>query len=510
MSPRAYIPDESAIRIKAVPRMLKQGKIGGKILIHRAIISSLEAKGEIGDLSGISGLNELRLACAEMGVDMEYVGDGLQAEKGGNMRQALSEMALALDASIVTCDPIMAKLAEALGAKVVYEAPDRILKLEEIFSGDVMSLHLKEGVPPRVKKGVPSKWFFEDLQDDPLSREDLEMIISQITQDVYASLGEEAFIEVSKPGATIMQLRDYRIVITRPPFSDGLEITIVGPILRRRLKDYNLPPRLIERLESGAEGIMIAGPPGMGKSTFAQALAEHYRSLNKVVKTIESPRDLQLPPDITQYSKSASKEGELHDVLLLSRPDYTIFDEMRDEDDFKVFIDLRLAGIGMVGVMHATNPIDAIQRVANKVDVGVLPSIVDTVIFMDGGTVSKIHTLEMTVKVPAGLRRGDLARPTVLVKNFMTGDVEYELYVFGERTFVVPMKRAASEGSDRNRALISKILARHVPEYDVDVDDEAVRLFIPSEYKRAYLKKCQSRILKLCKRLNLQLEVASD
>ncbi|MEM2735325.1 MAG: ATPase, partial [Candidatus Bathyarchaeia archaeon] len=137
-------------------------------------------------------------------------------------------------------------------------------------------------------------------------------------------------------------------------------------------------------------------------------------------------------------------------------------------------------------------------------------SIVDTVIFMDGGVVSKIHTLEMTVKVPAGLRRGDLARPTVLVKNFATGEVEYELYVFGERTFVVPIKRPAGEGGDRNRALIAKILSRHVPEYDVDIDEEAVRLFIPSEYKRAYLKKCQSRILKLCKRLNLQLEVASD
>jgi len=507
MSPMAYIPDESAIRIKAVPRMLRQGKICGRILVHRAIISSLEAKGGSGDLSGISGLNELRLACAEKGVGLEYIGDGIQVD---NPRQALGEMALALDASIVTCDPIMARLAEALGAKVVYESPERTLRLEDVFSGDVMSLHLKEGVPPRVKRGAPSKWFFENLREEPISREDLEVIISQMTQDVYASLGEEAFIEVSKPGATIMQFRDYRIVITRPPFSDGLEITVVRPILKRRLKDYGLPAKMVERIEGGAEGIMIAGPPGMGKTTFAQALAEHYRSLKKVVKTIESPRDLQLPPDITQYSKSASREGELHDVLLLSRPDYTIFDEMRDEEDFKVFIDLRLAGIGMVGVIHATNPIDAIQRVANKVDVGVLPSIVDTVIFMDGGVVSKIHTLEMTVKVPAGLRRGDLSRPTVLVKNFMTGEVEYELYVFGERTFFVPLKRPIGEGGDRNKALVAKILSRHVPEYDVDVDGEAVRLFIPSEHRRAYLKKCQSRILKLCKRLNLQLEVASD
>jgi len=220
------------------------------------------------------------------------------------------------------------------------------------------------------------------------------LILAQIMEQTYSSLGEGAFIEVDKLGVTIIQLNDLRVVVTRPAFSEGLEITITKPMLKRSLEDYNIPRQMMTRFEEQAEGILIAGPPGMGKSTFAQALAEYYHSLGKVVKTIESPRDLNLPPDITQYSKKAVKKGELHDVLLLSKPDYTIFDEMRGEDDFKIFIDLRFAGVGMVGVLHGTNPMDTIRRIAHKVDIGVLPSVVDTLIFMNEGLVSHIYTLD--------------------------------------------------------------------------------------------------------------------
>jgi ATPase len=266
---------------------------------------------------------------------------------------------------------------------------------------------------------------------------------------------------------------------------------------------------LLNRLVERAEGILIAGPPGMGKSTFAQALAEYYRNLKRVVKTIESPRDLQLPSDVTQYSKSASKEGELYDVLLLSRPDYTVFDEMRGPEDFEIFIDLRLAGIGMVGVIHATTPIDAIQRIANRVEIGVLPSIIDTVIFMDHGEVSKIYVLEMVVKVPMGLKKADLSRPTVLVKNFLTGEVEYELYVFGERTFIVPVERGEHPENSRIGSLVSSVLSRYVRGYDFRVEDGVLKLRIPPEYMKIYVKRCQRKLYRLCRELNINLQVTS-
>jgi ATPase len=237
-------------------------------------------------------------------------------------------------------------------------------------------------------------------------------------------------------------------VIVKPPFSDGYEVTAVRPIRQLSIEDYNLPYELIERLGKRAEGILIAGAPGEGKSTFAQALAEFYMEQGKVVKTIEAPRDLQLPMDITQYSKAKTDSTSLHDILLLSRPDYTIFDEMRTTDDFELFIDLRLAGVGMVGIVHATSPIDAIQRFVERIDLGMIPSVLDTVIFLKGGEIKKVYEVVMVAKVPHGLTKEELARPVVEVRDFFTKRVEYELYVFGKRVFVIPVSRPTRESID--------------------------------------------------------------
>jgi ATPase len=46
---------------------------------------------------------------------------------------------------------------------------------------------------------------------------------------------------------------------------------------------------------------------------------------------------------------------------------------------------MRLAGVGMIGVVHATRAIDAIQRLIGRVELGMIPQVVDTVIFIDKG-----------------------------------------------------------------------------------------------------------------------------
>jgi ATPase len=318
----------------------------------------------------------------------------------------------------------------------------------------------------------------------------------------------QGFVEIDKSGSTIIQLKDLRIVITRPPFSDGLEITAVKPLVKRSLEEYNLADKLVERLRTQAEGILIAGAPGMGKSTFAQALAEFYRSMNKVVKTIESPRDLQLPPDVTQYSKTAAEPSELHDVLLLSRPDYTIYDELRDTNDFNIFIDLRLAGIGMVGVIHATTPMDAIQRFTGRTDLGLIPSIIDTVIFMKEGEVSKIYTLETVVKIPKGMRNADLARPTIIVKNFLTGEVEYELYVFGEQTFIVPVRKKKTGYEEKLKEEVQAIVHNQISDFDIRVEGDRLILYANKEDIPILVKKYNKKLNRFAKRINMNIEIS--
>jgi len=165
------------------------------------------------------------------------------------------------------------------------------------------------------------------------------MPFNQISSEIIEAAGavSDGFIEIERQGSTIVQLGSFRIVITRPPFSDGWEITAVRPVKKLNLDDYKLSEKLTNRIAKQAEGMLIAGPPGAGKSTFAQALAEYYAGQNKIVKTVEAPRDLQLSDNITQYSITHGSPQEIHDILLLSRPDYTIFDEMRNTPDFALF-----------------------------------------------------------------------------------------------------------------------------------------------------------------------------
>jgi len=503
MQGELYLPDLSALQLKSVVHLIEAGLLHGKILLHRGLLAEAEKQASEGDTLALEGLEKLVAACNARGVELEYIG-----RDSDGRRLTILEEARRRKASLLTCDPITAKIASSLGVKVVYELPPPPLLIHELFGEGIMSLHLKEGLPPRVKRGAPMSWRLDEVMDRPVTREEMELILAHLMKEAYTTLGVEAFLEVDKPGVKIFQLRNFRVVSTRPPFSDGFELTIVRPIIKRDLSDYNLPLKVLERLEFQAEGILIAGPPGMGKSTFAQALAEHYKSLNKIVKTVESPRDLQVSAEITQYSKSASKNDELHDVLLLSRPDYTIFDEIRGPEDFDLFVDLRLAGIGMIGVIHATTPIDAIQRIANRIDIGTLPSVIDTVIFMDKGEIAEIYALEMTVKVPAGLKKEDLARPTVIVKDFLTDKPKFELYVFGERSFVVPVKKAKAEAEVMSKPAfkISSVLHEHIPDFRIEEKGKVIRIYIPERYYRTYIRKCQNKLLKIARRYRVNVE----
>ena len=300
-----------------------------------------------------------------------------------------------------------------------------------------MSVHLRENTEPYAKRGLPGKWDFIQLEKKKLKQEFLIDLSKEIVEE--AKIRDTGYIEIDRRGSTIIQLGNFRIVITRPPLSDGYEITAVRPIKKLNLEDYKLSEKLRKRLYSQAEGVLIAGAPGEGKSTFTSALAEFYASQNKIVKTIEAPRDLQLSDNITQYAISHSSSQEIHDILLLSRPDYTVFDEMRNIEDFRLFADLRLAGIGLAGVVHATNPVDAIQRFIGKTELGMIPQIVDTVVFIKAGQVHKVLSLKIMVKVPSGMIEEDLARPVVEIRDFETGALEFEIYSYGDQTTIVPV-----------------------------------------------------------------------
>ena len=307
----------------------------------------------------------------------------------------------------------------------------------KFFTPETMSVHLKQGQKPLGKIGKPGSFLLEEIDDTTITNITLEKIISEILDSAESS--ESTNIEISKKNALVIQYRDYRITITRPPFSDAIEITIVHPIIKLSLDDYGISEKLMNRLTEKAEGILISGPPGSGKSTLASGLANYYHSQNKIVKTFESPRDLQVDEGVTQYTKLDGSFENSADILLLVRPDYTIFDEVRRRQDFHIFSDLRLAGVGMVGVLHANSPIDAVQRFIGKIELGTIPSVIDTVVFVKDGEIKKVYGLRLKVKVPSGMFERDLARPVIEIQDFETQNLEYEIYTFGEENVIIPV-----------------------------------------------------------------------
>ena len=442
------IPDTSVIIEGLVSKKIKNKELKvDSIIIHEAVIAELEHQANLGKAIGFLGLTEIK-EIRELAKDFELKFEGVRPKAVeirnaslGEIDSMIRQLAYEQDATLITSDKVQSEVALARGIKLIYFKPEtaiRKLKLEKFFDETTMSVHLRENVMPYAKKGFPGNWKFISLRKKELTQDEVQDISREIIED--AKLRKDGFIEIERAGSTIVQLGLYRIVITKPPFSDGWEITAVRPVRKLNLEDYKLTEKLRQRIAEQAEGILVAGAPGMGKTTFAQALAEFYATKEKIVKTVEAPRDLILPENITQYSISHGDAQEIHDILLLSRPDYTIFDEMRNTDDFKLFADLRLAGVGMVGVVHATKPVDAIQRFIGRVEMGVIPQIIDTVVFIKNGFINKVLGLRMVVKVPSGMTEADLARPVVVINDFETGKLEYEIYSYGEQTVVVPVQ----------------------------------------------------------------------
>jgi ATPase len=108
-----------------------------------------------------------------------------------------------------------------------------------------------------------------------------------------------------------------------------------------------------------------------------------------------------LADEVVQYSFHHGTHDEIRDILLLSRPDFTVYDEIRNTSDFVLYKDLRLTGIGLIGVIHATQAIDSVQRFIGVLSLGMIPQVIDTVLFIKGGRVDTVYTLSFTVKAPS-------------------------------------------------------------------------------------------------------------
>jgi ATPase len=518
------VPDTSTIVAGGISKILEEGKIEEHpftgvviaeridgIIIPEAVVAELEAQANFGRISGFRGLAEIekivRIA-KERNIPVEFAGrrpsiDEIKLAKGGEIDSMIREIAKSANAVLVTSDRVQSLIARAKGIETIYVKP-RIIRPEEtkimtFFTPDTASVHLREGVPPYAKRGKIGALKLVKLRDELISYEELSEIADEIIE--AAKQDEESSIEIERKGATVVQLRDVRIAIAERPFADRMEITAVRPIAKVSIDEYGVSDELKRRIVERQRGILIAGPPGAGKSTFAASVANYLLDHGYVVKTMESPRDLMVRDEITQYAPLEGDMALTSDILLLVRPDYTIYDELRKTSDFQVFADMRLAGVGMIGVTHATRAIDAVQRMIGRVELGIIPQVVDTVIFIEAGKISKVYELDFTVKVPSGMFEADLARPVIEVRDFESKRVEFEIYTFGEQVVVMPV-----QSDERLKKAVEEKISQFLDDFEVVVSGRRAVVKVPESQIPKLLGKKGKRI----KRLEDELKVSID
>lgn len=379
--------------------------------------------------------------------------------------------------------------------------------IQKFFDANTMSVHIKIWDKIRKKIWQPWKWWFEVIDkvvDENYYNEILSDINSFLDSDIRDEAGNSISwtLEISGQYHKVIQIQDYRIVVVFRPLSDQNEITIVRPVRFLHIADYNMEAKVYDFLLNTSRWILICGSPGSGKTTFTQALIEEYSKFDKIIKTVESPRDLKVPNSVVQYSFNHSSYSDIRDILLLSRPDYTIYDEVRNVEDFRLFADLRMAGIGLIGVIHATQAIDAVQRFVANVEMWIISQIIDTIVYIKNGKIEHIYTIELAVKVPQGMKSDDLARPVILVNDFMTDKPVYEIYSYGEQVVVIPLSKVQNVQAGQNKFLITKIKEYLTSIYDFGFVLEAdeygsLVLFVPKSKKPAVIGKAWSNINKV-------------
>lgn len=526
--PMRIVPDTSVVVDGRITHLVESGEYeGAEIVVPEAVVAELEAQANKGHESGFAGLDELaRLQdLTKMGrVKISFVGErpsveAIELASSGAIDAIIRRVAGEVKGTLLTSDRVQAAVAGATGIDYRYMRPvvDQAPKPEELaltkfFTPDTMSVHLKADCLPHAKRGDLKDLRYEAVGHDRFNHQTLSKMSNEIIE--AARRDPQSFLELERHGATVVQLGTMRVVIARPPFSDAIEITAVRPVKRLRLEDYHLEESITDRFLEYSRGIFISGPPGSGKSTLAQAVATWLHDKEKVVKTMEQPRDLQVDDDVTQYAPLDGDMALTGDVLLLVRPDYVIYDEVRKTSDFVTFADMRLAGVGLIGVTHANRAIDAIQRLIGRVELGMIPQVVDTVIHVEKGDIKQILEMRFTVRVPSGMTEADLARPVIVVSDFRTRRDLFEIYTYGEQVVVMPVEARSGERRGANKLAEDQLL-RIVQGWtagDVKVEllgPNKARVLVPPDEVGALIGKGGERIRELEKEAGLSLDVAA-
>jgi twitching motility protein PilT len=240
--------------------------------------------------------------------------------------------------------------------------------IEKIARPGVSDLHLKPGEPPLVRhlgQLIP-------VGNNPLRQEDVEAIVqSVISAEQRNLLNEKGDIEISQSLESGMRLR---INIYRQQGKDAIVVRMI-PSMPKTFAELGLPVDTMDKLCRMQRGlILICGVTGAGKTTTLNAMINNMNdnfsyniiTLEDPVEFVHQRKKCSISQREIRRDTPSVKDGLIY--LLRQDPDVIVFGEMRDKETFRGAIEGAAAGHLVLGTVHSSDSVDAVDRIVNTFD----------------------------------------------------------------------------------------------------------------------------------------------
>ena len=429
------VPDTSVIINGALSRLIESGKLSEcELIIPIAVIDELQAQASRGRDIGLKGLEELRRIRAlaeERGLVIKFSGErpsleDIKLARSGRIDALIRDVARTEGGKLYTSDYVQALIAEAEGVPVEYIEPyERVeeFSFKKYLKPNVLSLYLRIGVPPLARILEAGEIRVVRLDDKPCGEEELNRVLEELMAVVRVR--EEADVTMLRPEAMIIETREFRISLAKPPFSDSLEAAIhrnpLDLIPEKKLVD----PIVGECLEK-PRGILVLNSEKFYTYPIAERIAERLQSRGLVTRIVGYAR--RVNPTPFYYGPIDGDLEKSVEYILANALDYVIFDEIRRPRNFRLIKELRDSGLGVLAFLASGSPRLAMGMMLESIRLTSIPELFDEMILLDGRGVSEIYGLSLSVKHSKELGEGAKPVPVVEVTGSKTGVKACEVY----------------------------------------------------------------------------------